>query len=225
MRRLALALALAISTGPAAALDWVSANGPLTDRDFYRLVSCGAKPGGPCREALVKWPAKKVGDLTISIYRVAEGYPRRLSRSASAALDATVAEINRAGSAVRLRRLRDGEFADIRVFLLDLREGDTITGTGLRPLDGETIEAARVQVWWNGRRQIVDAAVVFASDVNRADIRSIMLEETTQALGFLTDIRDPWYNSRSVFSEDSNSVTSLGEQDMMVLRRHYPPGN
>ena len=48
-----------------------------------------------------------------------------------------------------------------------------------------------------------------------------MLEELTQSLGFLTDIRNPLYESHSVFSEDSNSVTRLGPQDVTVLRWHY----
>lgn len=225
MLMLRLVLVLVLAAGAAAARDWVAASGALSDRDFYRLVSCGAAPGGPCQDPVVKWPDRDARDLTIAVFRVAAAYPLALRRAVSGALDATVAEINAAGSAVQLRRLRDGEAADIRVFLLDLREGDVIAGTGLDPLDGEDIEAARVQIWWNGRRRITDAAIVFARDVRRSDVRSIMLEETTQALGFLTDIRDPWYDTRSVFSEDSNSVTRLGKQDRMVLRLHYPLGN
>lgn len=50
-----------------------------------------------------------------------------------------------------------------------------------------------------------------------------MLEEITQALGFMTDIRNPAYDGVSVFSEDSNAAKTLGPQDIMALRRHYPP--
>ena len=49
-----------------------------------------------------------------------------------------------------------------------------------------------------------------------------MLEELTQSMGLMTDIRNPYYETRSVFSEDSNSVVKLGEQDREALRLHYP---
>ena len=41
-------------------------------------------------------------------------------------------------------------------------------------------------------------------------------------MGLMTDIRNPYYETRSVFSEDSNTVQKLGVQDRMALRRHYP---
>jgi hypothetical protein len=49
-----------------------------------------------------------------------------------------------------------------------------------------------------------------------------MIEELSQAMGLMTDIRNPYYETQSVFSEDSNSVQKLGEQDREALRRHYP---
>jgi hypothetical protein len=41
-------------------------------------------------------------------------------------------------------------------------------------------------------------------------------------MGLWTDIGGPYYESRSIFSESSNSLVRLGEQDLMALRRHYP---
>lgn len=224
MRLLVLIALLFLASAPTSAQDWVAANGRLSDQDFYRLVSCGAKPGGACKDDVARWPPQKARDLTVSIYRVVGNYPGPLRNSARVALDGAIAEINRAGAALHLRRLPDGEFADIRVFLLDIKYGGTISGTGLELLDGDDLEAARVRVWWDARKQIVDAAIAFSKGIKPREMRSVMLEELTQSLGFLTDIRDRWYNRRSVFAEDSNSVTTLGEQDRMVLRRHYPPG-
>lgn len=48
-----------------------------------------------------------------------------------------------------------------------------------------------------------------------------MLEELTQAMGLMTDIRNPYYDETSVFSQDTNASTELGEQDIMALKRHY----
>ena len=54
------------------------------------------------------------------------------------------------------------------------------------------------------------------------EVYSGMLEELTQCMGLWTDIGGSFYQSRSIFSETSNSRTRLGEQDIMALRRHYP---
>jgi hypothetical protein len=48
-----------------------------------------------------------------------------------------------------------------------------------------------------------------------------MLEELTQAMGLMSDIKNPYYEGKSVFSEDSNDSKELGYQDVVALRRHY----
>ena len=82
--------------------------------------------------------------------------------------------------------------------------------------------AALVQVYWDEQRNLTDALIVFASDIPPDQAGPIMIEELSQAMGLLTDIRNPYYETRSVFSEDSNSVIKLGEQDRIALGLHYP---
>nr|WP_275450658.1 DUF2927 domain-containing protein [Octadecabacter antarcticus] len=67
----------------------------------------------------------------------------------------------------------------------------------------------------------MDAAIVFAADIPVDQAGPIMLEELTQAMGLMTDIRNPYYETRSVFSEDSNTVAKLGVQDSAALRFQY----
>ena len=62
-----------------------------------------------------------------------------------------------------------------------------------------------------------------ADDLPPGDVAPVVLEELTQAMGLMTDIRNPAYEGVSVFSEDSNAVLRLGAQDKEALRRHYPP--
>ncbi len=38
----------------------------------------------------------------------------------------------------------------------------------------------------------------------------------------MTDIRNPYYETRSIFSQDSNSQKQLGAQDKYALLQHYP---
>ena len=77
-------------------------------------------------------------------------------------------------------------------------------------------------VWANrDTRAIARAAVVFGTRMPIRQYKSAMLEEITQALGLLTDIRNLHYEGVSVFSQDSNDAKTLGLQDIMALRRHY----
>ncbi|MDA9208487.1 DUF2927 domain-containing protein, partial [Octadecabacter sp.] len=84
------------------------------------------------------------------------------------------------------------------------------------------IGAAHVQIFWDDDHNITEAAIVFAADIPIDQAGPIMLEELTQSMGLMTDIRNPYYETRSVFSEDSNSVQKLGVQDRAALARHYP---
>jgi Protein of unknown function (DUF2927) len=131
-------------------------------------------------------------------------------------------QINASDAALRLRFAPAGEMADVTVHLLNINMGGVIDHTGLDPLDGTRLEAALVQLWWNRNLDLTRAAIVFPQDIEWRGLQSIVLEELTQSLGLRTDIDNPWYDTRSVFSERSNSVTTLGLQDMMALRRHYP---
>ena len=90
-------------------------------------------------------------------------------------------------------------------------------------MDGEILGAALVTVWWDAYNRITDAVIVMAADLPPREVVPVLLEEMTQGLGLLTDVRNPYYNGRSVFSEDSNSARVLSPQDRLVLQMHYPP--
>ncbi len=205
-----------------AAQEWVASRGPMDDESFYRLVACAAAPGGACAKPLVRWTARDARDLTVSIQGVAPGYSGARQQAISAALDAAIAEINAAGAGIRLRRVADGSRAKVALFLADVPEGTVLMGSSSR--DRTRLGAATVQVWADNSYNLTNAAIIVARDIRMQDIRSIVLEELVQSLGLLTDLRNPYYTRRSIFSEDSNATLQLAGQDVMALRRHYPRG-
>ncbi len=215
-------LVLTLWAGVARADNPVASTGPLSDDDFYRVVACGAPPGGACQLPFVRWPDDRVADLTISVNQIAPDFPDDQQQVLMTELKAAAAQINAAGAALQLRFVPMGEAADITVHLLDIGMGEQIAGTGMSPPDGTHIEAALTQLFWNGNNNLTRTTIIFPRDIHLNDIASIALEELTQSLGLATDIDDPYYETRSIFSETSNSRTVLGEQDIMALRRHYP---
>jgi hypothetical protein len=170
----------------------------------------------------VRWAEADALSLTVSVAPVAPSYPKALGKEMLAALDRAIAEINGAQARLRLLRAEPGEVGRIRLFLTPVGENQPIRGTEISGVDGVEIGAGLTTVWWNDRREITEAVIVMAGDLPVPQVFPVLLEELTQSLGLLTDIRNPWYETRSVFSEDSNSVTRLGPQDVMALRRHYP---
>jgi hypothetical protein len=217
-----LAIALCLLASPLAAQEFLSADTRLSDDDFYRLVACAAPVSGVCQKDIVRWSPADAQDVSIGIVQVAEGYPPQLLKTIDAALDAVINEVNAAGANLHLTRSELSTIPDVGIHLLDIVEGDVIDGTGLDPLDGQIIEAAKAQLWWRDDLTVIEGAIVFGTDVDPNEVGSIMLEEVTQTMGLLTDIGGPYYQSRSIFSETSNELTRLGSQDVMALRRHYP---
>ncbi|NAZ35596.1 DUF2927 domain-containing protein [Rubellimicrobium sp. CFH 75288] len=203
--------------------DFLTTSGKLSDEDFYRLVSCRALPGGPCTVDPIRWAPEKADDIRVALLPAPLGYPQDLARRISVALDHAIAEINAAGAALRLRRVAGAAGADVTVRLSISRDGEPIEGTGVRGVDGQTIGAALVTVWWDEALRLTEAVIVMAADLPPPDVIPVVLEELTQAMGLMTDIRNPHYEGLSVFSEDSNAATRLGPQDRAALRRHYPP--
>jgi len=207
---------------PVLAVEFVETTGKLTNDDFYRIVSCGAPPGGACHDPVVRWSARNASDLRIVLDPVHPDYPGPLAKLMQAALDQAIAQINAAGTALHLRRVPTGHAAPVVVYLTPAGDGERIFGTGEAGIDGEIIGAGLTTIWWNDAHEITNAYIVLSGDLPASEVASVMLEELTQSMGLMTDIRNRAYDSISVFSEDSNSVTRLGPQDLMALRRHYP---
>ena len=47
--------ALCLAAAQALADDGVASEGKLSDKDFFRLATCGATPGGACLGPVVRW--------------------------------------------------------------------------------------------------------------------------------------------------------------------------
>lgn len=210
-----------LSASHAGAVEFIETDQILNDDYFYRAVACGAAPGADCTRQFARWPAEKARELTVSLRGIDPEFPVYKLSWVRAALDEAIDEINKAGAAINLVRRADALSADIPIFLTGAGRGEVVQDTGYHGLDGSTIEAGLVTVWWwDG--DISTAAVALSADVRRRSIRSILLEELVQALGLATDIRGPAYRGKSIFDEDSNAVTRLEGQDREALRRHYP---
>lgn len=225
MRSAQIAALLACLAAPAALAqdtDFVVCDGPLSDDDFYRLVACRAPPGKPCREDFVRWAPETAQALRIGFAPVASGYPAVLRDQLHHGLGLAIVSINRIGADLHLVPEDDPDRQDISIHLVSSREGEAINGTGNYEMDGFVIGAALVHISWNARKYITDATIAMASDIPLSSAYPVLLEEVTQSLGLMTDIRNPHYETISVFSEDSNSVRKHGPQDRMAILRHYP---
>jgi hypothetical protein len=220
---LTLAAVLCAAAGTSVAQEYVTARGKLSDDDFYRLVACAAPPGEACQKPFVRWAPADARDLTIRLVQVDPGYPGNVAEKVEAMLDRTLAELNGSGANLRLRRVAPGVTPDISLHLLDLPMGSMVAGTGLTWFDGNPLTTARMQAGWrNDDGSIFICAVAFSRDVEVRAVQRILLEEITQCLGLMTDVRGGHYESRSIFSEDGMQAKTLKGQDLMALRRHYP---
>jgi hypothetical protein len=218
----AVALFLPLAVLAQAEIDYLTTQGKLTQQDFYELVSCRALPGGPCADVPVRWSPEQAADLVVGFAPLPPDYPRRRAGQMSDALDDAITEINRAGAALSLSRAGKGAAHPVTIYVGPSTQGEPIRGTGITDVDGVILGAALVTIWWDDRNHITEAAIVMAADLPMAEMAPVLLEELSQAMGLLTDIRNPVYDGISVFSEDSNMVDRLGPQDIAALRMHYP---
>ncbi|MEM7472648.1 MAG: DUF2927 domain-containing protein [Pseudomonadota bacterium] len=207
------------------AADFITSEGRLDDDSFYMLVACAAKPGGSCVEPLVRWAPRDAQDLTIGITEIKSDFPEDKRGPAQDALVAALTQINETGAAINMRLVEAQQDPHITVHLWDQNEGERIKGAALSNMNGIQMGQGYVHIWWDSRRNLSRGVILISKDVALDDLNSIMLEEVTQSLGLLTDIDNPWYDTRSIFAENSNFLTALQRQDKMVLRRHYPSEN
>ncbi len=206
----------------AGAQEFISTQGPLSDEDFYRVISCAAKPGEPCQKEIVKWNRGHARKLTVSLYRMDDGFPPQKAGELNAALDNAIQAINAAGARIKLVRVANGKPAKIRFYLMDQGYNTEISGTNIKELDGTKLGAAHTRIWWKGSKQILKSVLLFTNEISSRAIESIVLEQLTQSLGLMTNIENPYYQSRSIFAERNSTTKTLSGQDVTVLRRHYP---
>ena len=217
MRKLAAWLWLWCLPFAGAAQEFVETSGPLSDEDFYALVSCAAPPAKDCQKTRAKWPKTS---LSVGIARMDKSYLGGKKKRAETALFLAIQKINAAGSGITLTQTTTDP--DIPILFLDHPGRGALYDTGYPVLDGTPISAAGVRTWVRKDGEIVRAVILFTHALGIRAYESVMLEELMQSLGFLTDIKNPYYNDRSIFAQDSNSRKKLGDQDIMALGRHYP---
>lgn len=222
-RCLFIGVAVAACVGSAGlADDYLTTQGRLSNEDFYHLVACRAAPGQACSDRIVQWSAANAMRLGVGIASVAEGYPPELAREMSRGIDRVITTLNGADAALRLERATKSSQAGISIHLIGAGQGGIIQGTGNNEMDGVSIGAALVHIRWNLSGDITRGTIALASDIPQDEAFPILLEEITQSLGLMTDIRSPYYRDISVFSEDSNEVDRFSDQDLYAIRRHYP---
>lgn len=217
----ALVLALLLF-GPATAgaQEYVETADRLSDEDFFRAVACGAEPGGDCRKPMVRW--ERLGPIRVAIRSMDPAYLGGKRLRAHAALERAIQEINRAEAGVRLVEVAPDAPAEIELYFPDIARGEPIRGTGMAGVDGTPLGGASVRVASNhDTGEILRTVIVFSTTLDIRAYESAMLEELVQGLGLMTDIKSPHYDTRSIFSQDSNAMKTLGEQDIMALRRLY----
>lgn len=217
-RALLLSVLLSLSALPGLAGDGVATEGKLSDKDFFRLATCGATPGGDCDGPIVRWAEP---NLTLALAAPSRRYPSELAIKVSTALDRAIAEINAAGSAVHITRDDHLAEPDIIVSLPALSEGEPTRGIPRIP-NGQPIGVGFMWVWWDENAEITTASMLISEDIKGADVTSVVLEELYQCLGFLYDIENRYYEGRSILSQDSNETTEITGQDRMALRALYP---
>jgi hypothetical protein len=186
----ALILPLMLAT-TAHADDYILAKTVLSDQAALRLVTCGAPADGDCTVSPVRW---RKTDLTIAFGPVPEGYGPKRAKRIDRALDQAIATINAAGSAIRLTRVTGR--ADISLRPTLFKSGQKIRGeagvaNGLRMSEG----LFSIQPDFRGR--IRSGTILIARDAAMPDIRSVVLEEVMQSLGFRFDISGQTYINRS----------------------------
>lgn len=217
-KALTVAAGIALTALPLAASDGIPSSGKLSDRDFFRLATCGARPGEACDGPKVRW-AKQV--VTIGLAPAHRRYPAALAQDVSRELDRAIAQINGAGANLKLKRDDSNQNPDIIVSLPALSEGEKTRNVPRIP-NGEPIGVGFMWLWWDENERITQASMLISEDITAEDLPSVVLEELFQCLGFLYDIENPYYDGRSILSQDSNDTTTIKGQDRKALRSLYP---
>lgn len=216
-QRQMLCLMMACSAFPALAGDGVVSDGLLSDQQLYHAMACGATPQGQCQGPLVRWNKAEVR-VVFSCDPAA--YPNDLATAAAIALDQAIESLNRAGSGLTLRLETDAP--DVLVLCTTLAEG-ALTKTIPNMTDGQIIGEAYTQINWDADENLSSATIILSNTITPDVLRSVMLEELFQSLGFPYDIENAAYEGVSILSQTSDVTTSITGQDANVLRLHYPP--
>ena len=217
MIRCILIAGLFASPASAEEFDGVTATQILSDADFFRMVTCGAPPGGACRGPTLRWPGPEV---TVALVPGQSNDERSTADRIAPALDRAIADINRVGAGLTLRRVGSAD-ADIRIHMTETPEGTQlpeepgISAAGIMGVGYMTL-------WSDDADRITAASALISTTFTDADIPSVMLGELFQTLGPRFDVEGPAYGGVSIVSQTSNATTTIAGQDAALLLRLYP---
>ena len=203
--------------------DYVKVYRKLSDTEFYRLVTCGAPPGGECRIKPAKWSSRDVANLTVRITKADNGFPRRGKKIAQTSVERAVREINNTGSSVKIKHIESGT-PDISIELVDTDERPIMPLTGNWAQDVHRINVGAYYSPFLKGNRIVKCDIAVSNLLDHGVMHSIILEEMVQCLGLRFDVWGKAYRNRSIFSERSNRTKRLVKQDAAIIRLHYPSG-
>ncbi|MGJ8546925.1 MAG: DUF2927 domain-containing protein [Sulfitobacter sp.] len=198
--------------------DYVETEGELSDRDFYRLVACAAPPGKPCARAMLRWRKR---DISVGLVHVDRAFLGKKIKRAEASIERAVQQINGIDFPIRMRMVPNGQRADISVYLMDTPRKQVMRAPQVPEINGTWVGNASTRIMAKGQR-ITATQVIFSRDLGIGAYESVMLEELVQSLGLITDIKNPYYEKRSIFTQEGgNHRRNLSYKDRMSLRRHY----
>jgi Protein of unknown function (DUF2927) len=200
------------------ASDGIVSDGRLPDEAFFRLVTCGASPGGACRAPMLRWDKPR---LTLAFPPGEAALQPGFEVMLAAAIAHALGEINAAGMGLQIGMTNSGT-ADITLRTTDLGEGAPLTETPGFSGPG-VMGVGYMTVWSDDADHITEAVILISTTISEADMTSVVLEEITQSLGILYDIENPWYEGVSILSQTSNATTTIEGQDAALLRWLYPP--
>jgi hypothetical protein len=220
------AISLTIA-GAAFARDYTYSNGKLTDAQFYKAVTCKAKINASCQEKPARWPAFLSNQLTVGLAQVQKGTSTQQERVVRQALQESVDLINDSGANIKLRYVSGWKAKRtwIKVHIVKPHgPKHVIKDVSLRGMSGLKAQNARTKIYANKDYKIARAGITISNTVtDPVRLRALVLEELVQSLGLMWDIENPYYNTRSIFSQSGpDNLLKIEGQDKAALQRHYP---
>jgi hypothetical protein len=201
-------------------IDYSKSDGKLTAQAFYYSVFCKAQRKENCQTSIPRWTKRKRQKLTVSIRQMQAEFPVQSKQMVQKAIDKAIHELNFVGADFKLSRSHTSK-ADIEISLLETPRGEKPNNAGLL-FNSRKIDRANMILLTLGDT-IYGAKIAISQDIEPNYIDRVILEEIAQALGPRWDILNPYYHTRSIFSQTTDpNVKRLGVQDQQALRMHYP---
>lgn len=225
MQRLYLFLSVLLVswTGHSMAGDFSKSNGPLSDTAFYYSVFCKAQTKAKCQSDIPRWTKYKRRKLKVAIVGIQPGFSNAKAQQIERAITRAITELNSIGADFKLFKAPKSKArrADIQIILLNTNKGQQAKNAGLAFQNRVVQRAMAIPVVL--RSTILQSHIAVSKNIRTEFINRVILEEITQSLGPRWDVLNPYYQTRSIFSQISDpKVDRLSAQDRRVIKIHYP---